>query len=181
MQIIQIDRLTNDALEGRDFSFKIKSLVARPYANLASISSPASIQTTPIPEHTKSYGGVDDDFDAAKHASHKVIFALVDESKTVFGYAMAFKDWNNMVALHDFAVSGELRGQGYGKKLFKEVVAWASGLGVKGIRIETQDNNVTACRFYKGCGAVFGGYDEYLYAGTGNAGETALYWYYLFA
>jgi streptothricin acetyltransferase len=52
-------------------------------------------------------------------------------------------------------------------------------LGVKGVRIETQDVNVAACRFYLGRGAVFGGYDEYLYRGTGGAGETALYWYYL--
>jgi streptothricin acetyltransferase len=179
MHVITADSLKSTDLQRRDLSFKISSRVAKPYTNLASVTSPSDILTTPVPEYTKSYGGVDEHFTAAQDASHKVTLALVDESGDVYGYAMAFKDWNNMVTLHDFAVSGELRGRGYGKMLFDRVVEWARGLGVKGVRIETQDVNVAACRFYLGRGAVFGGYDEYLYRGTGGAGETALYWYYL--
>ncbi|KAG8408407.1 hypothetical protein J3459_017818 [Metarhizium acridum] len=180
MQVSTADSLTNADLAGCNFSFKVSSKFSRPYAHLASISSPSDIQLTPTREYTKSYGGVDDDFEVAQQATHKVIFALRDDSGSVHGYAMAFKDWNNMVTLHDFAVSSELRGQGYGKKLFNRVVEWARGLDVAGIKIETQDSNVAACRFYAGCGAVFGGYDEFLYRGTENSGETALYWYYLF-
>lgn len=44
----------------------------------------------------------------------------------------------------------------------------------------TATHEYAACRFYADCGAVFGGYDEFLYRGTENAGETALYCYYLF-
>lgn len=180
MQVLAVPCITRHDIRGRDFSFKIDSKVAKPYNQLTSISSPRDIQTEPIRVQTKSYGGIDENFEAAKDATHKITFALVNESKSVYGYAMAFKDWNNLVTLHDFAVSGELRGKGYGKMLFNAVRNWAQDLGVKGLRIETQDNNVTACQFYTGCGAVFGGYDEYLYHGTGNASETAMYWYCLF-
>ncbi|KAK2616318.1 hypothetical protein QQS21_000752 [Conoideocrella luteorostrata] len=182
IQIDPVKRLRNSSLKG-DFTFEITSTIARPYSHLSRATSLHDIQTVPAVERTKFYGGIDEDFSAAKDAAHRVVFALREENGTgnsVHGYAMAFVDWNNMVTLHDFAVSRELRGQGWGKKLFGEVVGWAREKSASGIRIETQDNNVGACRFYKAVGARFGGFDEFLYWGTEERGEVALYWYVLF-
>ena len=47
-----------------------------------------------------------------------------------------------------------------------------------GIRLETQTNNVTACRFYQRYGFKIGGFDKYLYTALGKEREEiALYWY----
>jgi streptothricin acetyltransferase len=59
--------------------------------------------------------------------------------------------------------------------------AWARDRSQAGIRLETQDTNVAACRLYERCGFVLGGFDRHLYAALpGSAGETALFWYRLF-
>lgn len=43
--------------------------------------------------------------------------------------------------------------------------------------LETQDNNLAACRFYHRCGFVLGGVDALLYSNTSARGELALFWY----
>ena len=47
--------------------------------------------------------------------------------------------------------------------------------------LETQDNNVPACRLYERCGFQLRGFDTHLYKGHDPAtGEIALYWYLTF-
>ena len=168
-----MSKITEDELSGRDFSFDVASVVAKPYTHLYE-----ALQSTLVRKYTKSWPSEDEDFSAAKDASEQVIFALVDETRSVHGYVYAFKDWNNLVTLHNFGVQRSARRGGNGRKLFAALVEWAKGLGVKGLRVETQDTNVAACAFYKSVGCVFGGFDEYLYAATGHAGEVAIFWYY---
>jgi len=60
-------------------------------------------------------------------------------------------------------------------------VAWAETKQLPGIMLETQNNNVAACRFYERCGFKLGGFDRYLYKGiTQSTEEIALYWYLFF-
>jgi len=48
-----------------------------------------------------------------------------------------------------------------------------------GIMLETQNNNVKACRFYESCGFVIGGVDFHVYKGIDpDSREAAVYWYY---
>lgn len=52
--------------------------------------------------------------------------------------------------------------------------------GMAGIMLETQNNNVRACKFYESCGFVIGGFDSYFYKGLDNeSDEIAIYWYLL--
>ena len=54
-------------------------------------------------------------------------------------------------------------------------------MGLPGIMLETQNNNVAACRFYESCGFHLGGFDRELYRGiTPDTDETALFWYLIF-
>lgn len=47
-----------------------------------------------------------------------------------------------------------------------------------GVMLETQDNNVGACRLYEACGFEIGGFDRKLYRGIADVGEeVAVYWY----
>lgn len=56
----------------------------------------------------------------------------------------------------DLRVSPALRGRGIGHALFRAASAWAAERGCRQLRIETQNVNVPACRFYvrQGCGLV---------------------------
>jgi RimJ/RimL family protein N-acetyltransferase len=47
--------------------------------------------------------------------------------------------------------------------------------------LETQDNNVPACRLYARCGFQLRGFDTHLYKGDDpSTDEIALYWYLVF-
>ena len=56
-------------------------------------------------------------------------------------------------ALWDLRVKPDCRGRGIGAALFRAVEHWAALKGCTELRIETQNNNVPACRFYErqGC------------------------------
>ncbi len=60
---------------------------------------------------------------------------------------------HDLAALWDIRVAPEWRGKGIGTRLFERVVRYAQSIGCVELKIETQDVNVGACRFYakQGC------------------------------
>lgn len=67
------------------------------------------------------------------------------------------------------------------RSLVDQALAWARDGGMPGIRLETQSNNVGACRFYVRCGFVLGGHDRCLYQALHpGTREVALFWYLFF-
>lgn len=62
----------------------------------------------------------------------------------------------DLAVLWDLRVHPESRGRGTGRRLFAAAVAWARERGCAELRVETQDINVAACRFYRaqGCGLL---------------------------
>ena len=59
----------------------------------------------------------------------------------------------DLAVLWDIRVSPDARRQGVGSTLFENVEAWALLHGCRQLKIETQNTNVPACRFYErqGC------------------------------
>ncbi len=59
----------------------------------------------------------------------------------------------DLALLWDLRVAPSARRGGVGSALFHAAVAWAAARGCRQLRIETQNNNVAACRFYarQGC------------------------------
>lgn len=55
---------------------------------------------------------------------------------------------NDLAVLWDLRVYPEYRRQGVGRRLFAEAAAWAQRRGCRQLRVETQNVNVAACRFY---------------------------------
>lgn len=55
--------------------------------------------------------------------------------------------------LWDIRIDTEYRGMGIGKKLFDSAMKWSKKRDCKLMKIETQNNNVSACEFYhkQGC------------------------------
>jgi streptothricin acetyltransferase len=59
-------------------------------------------------------------------------------------------------------------------------VGWARERGLHGVSLETQDNNLVACRFYLKYGFRLGGADCLVYdAFEAVRNEIALYFYYI--
>ena len=98
------------------------------------------------------------------------------EGERVAGVLLLEAYWNRYAFVHELAVDRERRGQGVGTRLMDCARAWARERGLHGLMLETQDDNLLACRFYRKCGLRIGGIDEKLYAGFGSR-EKAVFWY----
>lgn len=59
---------------------------------------------------------------------------------------------DDLVHIVDFRVHPDFRGHGLGQGLWAECVRWSSSRGAIELRVETQDVNVPACRFYSAMG-----------------------------
>jgi GNAT superfamily N-acetyltransferase len=68
-----------------------------------------------------------------------------------------------LAVLWDIRVSPEARGQGVGSELFQAAVTWAKARGCRQLKVETQNVNVPACRFYARQGCVLAAVDRFAY------------------
>ncbi len=82
---------------------------------------------------------------------------------------------SDLAVLWDIRVIPELRGQGVGSALFKAAEAWAVARGCRQLKIETQNINVAACRFYSRQGCVLGAIHRFAYPEFPN--EIQMLWY----
>jgi len=59
----------------------------------------------------------------------------------------------DLAVLWDIRVAPDARGQGVGSALFQRAETWAPRHGCRQLKVETQNTNVRACRFYErqGC------------------------------
>jgi GNAT superfamily N-acetyltransferase len=84
----------------------------------------------------------------------------------------------DMAVLWDIRVRPEARRSGIGARLFEHAVKWARARNCRLLKIETQNVNVPACRFYSGMGCRLGEINRYAYAGHPQvAHEVMLVWY----
>ncbi len=78
-------------------------------------------------------------------------------------------------ALWDIRVDHDYRRRGIGRALIEAAAAWSLARGLARMKIETQNTNVAACRFYHAMGARLGGIERYAY--TNVPDEVELDWY----
>ena len=81
----------------------------------------------------------------------------------------------DLAVLWDIRVSPEARGRGVGSALFRAAEAWAAARGCVQLKIETQNINVPACRFYARQGCVLGVINRFAYRELPD--EVQLLWY----
>lgn len=80
--------------------------------------------------------------------------------------------------LFDIRILPEARQRGTGAILLRRVADWARQQGCKYLKIETQNTNVPACRFYAKQGAELGNIDKFAYTGYPESEhEVRLVWY----
>lgn len=69
----------------------------------------------------------------------------------------------DLAVLWDIRVAPEARGAGVGAALFRAAQAWAAARGCRQLKVETQNINVPACRFYARQGCVLGVIHRFAY------------------
>jgi ribosomal protein S18 acetylase RimI-like enzyme len=91
--------------------------------------------------------------------------------------AILFERRETLAGLWDIRVRPEYRRTGLGSQLLLHAAAWAKKNGCNQLRIESQNVNVAACRFYaKHC--ILGGVERFGYAACPDvAHEAMLLWY----
>ncbi len=82
---------------------------------------------------------------------------------------------SDLAVLWDLRVHPDWRGRGVGKQLFRRAEEWAIGRGKAELKVETQDINVPACRFYATMGCTLRTVTPGAYASLPE--ETQLLWY----
>ena len=115
--------------------------------------------------YVKDYDGIDGNrpcewgqrFDIANWA---LLSAWID-GRRAGGVVIAFKTQDldvlerrqDLAVIWDLRVAPDLRGRGIGRALFAAAEAWAKARMCKQLKVETQNVNVAACRFYlhRGC------------------------------
>ena len=81
---------------------------------------------------------------------------------------------NDLALLWDIRVRPETRSSGIGTLLFRAVEAWARDRRCRTLKVETQNTNVGACRFYRRMGCTLGAIDRFAYADLPD--EVQLMW-----
>ncbi len=84
-------------------------------------------------------------------------------------------DRDEVAVLWDIRVSPRERSGGIGSALFRAAGDWARTRGCRWLKIETQNINVPACRFYQKMGCTLGAIDRFGY--PGQPGEVRLVWW----
>lgn len=119
--------------------------------------------------------------------SNWVRFAAIEESgKYVGGAVVAYNTDNvnmlegrdDITVLWNIRVHPEYRGEGIGRLLFQKAASWSASKGCRMMKIETQNININACRFYRAMGCTLGAIRQHVYQEEGCEDEAQLFWYY---
>jgi GNAT superfamily N-acetyltransferase len=70
---------------------------------------------------------------------------------------------DDVAVLWDIRVAPRRRGSGVGSALFRAAERWAGDRGCGWLKIETQNVNTAACRFYQKMGCTLGGIERFAY------------------
>ena len=131
-----------------------------------------------------SYGDVPTDWPKLFDVSNWGFFLALDGTLPVGALAVAF-DTAGVCMLesrHDLSVLWDLRThpgyRGVGIPLFRHASEWSGKRGCRQMKVETQNVNVPACRFYQRMGCQLGEIRRFGYANVpALAHEVMLNWY----
>lgn len=113
-------------------------------------------------------------------------FMAFDGEKPVGGITLASRTENvqmldgrdDLCVLWDIRVHDAYKRCGIGANLFALGKQWAAGSGLRQMKIECQNNNLPACKFYRRQGAVLSAINEYAYYQDPTiCNEIQLIWY----
>lgn len=109
--------------------------------------------------------------------SARVDGRMVGGAAVAFGTPglMMLEGRTDLAVLWDIRVAPDARGTGVGAALFRAAEAWAAARGCRRLKVETQNINLPACRFYVRQGCVLGAIHRFAYPELPH--EVQLLWY----
>ena len=107
-----------------------------------------------------------------------VSFLAHSGNRIVGGVALS-RHWNGFAYVNHLVVEPTFRRSGVGRALVLQAIEWSQAERLAGVMLETQNNNVAACRLYERCGFRLRGFDQDLYRGRDfDTREIALFWHW---
>jgi ribosomal protein S18 acetylase RimI-like enzyme len=92
---------------------------------------------------------------------------------------VARERWRDTAVIWNILIDRAHRRRGLGRKLLERAIAWARAQGLRGLVLESQTNNISACRFYQALGFKLCGLDDHFYSNDDvGAREVAIFWWY---
>ena len=176
---VEIRELTRRNLQdfaGCDSTFDVRERLVLRVQN-----GELSYTVVPVPEeYEKSYNADKIEVETYLDQPERRIYLAYAEGRVV-GRVVLMKFWNGYGYIDHLSVVPTYRRCGIGRRLVAQAVEWAKGLGLPGLMLETQDDNLPAVCFYERCGFRLGGFDRFLYkALKPDTEEVALYFYKFF-
>ncbi|MBD8451120.1 GNAT family N-acetyltransferase [Serratia rubidaea] len=170
MNAVCIERITDlpaGYLENNDFTFYVEC-----YAQPAFGTPVERWPTQPVAPYRKHYP-------LAPFINDEGDTFLARRDGVAVGHITLSKNWNDYTLIEEVAVSRSARRHGIGSALLDAAQQWARERDTAGLMLETQNNNLAACRCYQRYGFTLGGIDHLLYRGQPDIAdhEIALFWY----
>ncbi|QKJ86108.1 GNAT family N-acetyltransferase [Paramixta manurensis] len=163
-----------ESLALHDYSFTVTEEVQ------AAFDRPIDACLQAVEPYEKAYFNQPQQFSAYLDSLDGALF-VAHFAEQAAGYLAISRHWNGLALVEDIAVERNQRHCGCGQALMAAGIRWAHEQGLAGLMLETQSNNVAACRFYERQGFELGGIDRCLYRGLhSRRAETALFWYLWF-
>jgi len=132
-----------------------------------------TFEEVPVKPYTKdmSIYEIASEYEEQFDISNWAVFMAFDESKAIGGITVVSRTKevimlsgrDDLAILWDIRIDDSYKRQGVGQSLFDMAVTWAKNQGLKQMKIECQNNNIPACKFYHKQGAVLSAIDEYAY------------------
>lgn len=92
---------------------------------------------------------------------------------------VAVENWRWVAWIWNLMLDEDVRGQGLGRALVERSIVWTKRRKLRAVMLETQTNNVPACKFYARVGFQLVGINETFYTNHDyQRREIALFWSY---
>ena len=148
------------------------------------------LREVPVEPYRKDYDACDEDrpenWPARFDVSNWVLLMIRDSETPIAGAAVAFdtpevhmlEGQRDLAVVWDIRVHPDYRGAGLGTALFQAAADWARGKSCTQLKVETQNTNVPACKFYASQGCTLGEIHRFKYISELEyKNEVMLVWY----
>lgn len=130
-----------------------------------------------VTPYEKIYPNDETDHEEEDERPSVIFLAYVQDQ--IGGQIDISRRWNGYAYIENVVVDRKFRNLGIGRALVLKAMEWAQQEKLAGVMLETQNNNVAACKLYESCGFELRGFDQDLYRGLDpQTKEIALFWYW---
>ncbi|MFJ4145153.1 GNAT family N-acetyltransferase [Pseudomonas sp. NPDC089734] len=169
------DECFEDYILNSEFTFTVRG-----YARVVVGQSVESWIVDPVEPYLKNYGIDSQEFCDYRDAADSTVLVAWLEDRAV-GHMVLSTHWNGFAHIDELAVDESARRCGVARSLLEVAQFWSRQRNLPGIMLETQNNNLAACKLYERCGYVVGGFDHMRYRSIDpQTRETAIFWYLIF-